>query len=116
MTPSTTHHARLGVVTSRRRPKLHPRAQEAAYTRGSETAEGPALLQRSIDTSELVVQVRTQTIDHCDDCDRNAGCNQPVFNRGRAGLVVQKTRKKLAHRNTSATGRLEHDRRRLQPS
>src|SRR3954454_16014908 len=92
-----------------------PRAG-GSCTRGSEPLKVTELLQRTIYTGELVVQVRTETVDHCDDCNRNAGCNQPVFDCGRARLVIQKTRKKLAHRNTSAKGRLEDDRRRLQPS
>jgi hypothetical protein len=91
-----------------KRRKINPRAQEAACTQGSKPLNVTALLQRTIYTGELVVQVRTETVYHCDDCNRNAGCNKTVFYRGRAGLVIEKTRKKLGHRNTSATGRLEH--------
>ena len=59
------------------------------------TVVGIALAMSTARTSELGIQVRTETVDHCDDCNRNAGCNQPVFYRGRAGLVIQKTRKNL---------------------
>src|SRR3954468_9399151 len=83
-----------------RRKIKSPRAG-GSCTRGSESLKVTALLQRTIYTGELVVQVRTETVDHGDDCNRNAGCNQPVFYGGRAGLVIQESRKKLAHKNTS---------------
>ena len=42
------------------------------------------LLQRRIDGGELLVQVGAKAIDHSDNRKRNAGCDQTVFNCGRA--------------------------------
>jgi hypothetical protein len=43
------------------------------------------------DCGEGGLELRTQRVDDGDDDDRNAGGNQAVFDRGRAGHVVGKT-------------------------
>src|ERR1035437_9880683 len=66
------------------------------------------LFQRGVDRGELVVQVGTEAVDHSDDRERNAGCNQAVFDGGGAGLVLQETGKELGHGKSSGLcGRLE---------
>ena len=55
------------------------------------------LLQRGVDGVELGAQAATDAIDRTDDRERNAGCNQAVFNSGRAGFIIQETRDKVLH-------------------
>jgi len=54
------------------------------------------LLQLGRDAVELGIEAGADRIDGGDDHDRNAGGNQAVFNRGSAGLILQK-RKYLRH-------------------
>lgn len=61
------------------------------------------LLELRRDALELGIQRATQRIDNCDDRNRNAGGNEPVFDRGRRRLVPEE-RYKLRH-VTSATFR-----------
>src|SRR6185437_10750784 len=61
------------------------------------------LLQRVVDRGELGVEVGAEAVDHSDNRKRNAGCNQAVFDRGGAGLVLHKTRNQVLHRVTPCT-------------
>src|SRR4051812_48929851 len=56
------------------------------------------LFQRVVDRGELGVQVGTEAVHDSDDRERNAGCNQAVFDRGGAGLVLHETRNQVLHR------------------
>ena len=56
-----------------------------------------ALFQRVIDRSELVVQIGAETVDHGDDCERNAGRYQSVLDSCSAGLVAAELQKKTLH-------------------
>ncbi len=56
-----------------------------------------ALLQRVVDRGELVVQVAAEAVDHSDDRERNAGCDQTVFDGGGGGFIVQEVSKKFGH-------------------
>src|SRR5438309_1824995 len=51
------------------------------------------LLQRRIDVGEFGVQVGAETVDDSDDGKRNAGGDQPVFDRGSPGFVGEKIQK-----------------------
>ena len=55
------------------------------------------LFQRGVDRGELGVQGGTKAVDRGDNRQRNAGGNQAVFNRGRAGLILHETRNKVLH-------------------
>src|SRR5882762_6571581 len=48
------------------------------------------LLQRTVDRSELFVEVRSDAVNHSDNGQRDAGCNQTIFNRGSARFIRQK--------------------------
>src|SRR6266478_8859063 len=48
------------------------------------------LLQRTVDRSELFVEVRSDAVNHGDNGQRDAGCNQTVFNRRGARFIGQK--------------------------
>jgi hypothetical protein len=54
------------------------------------------LLKLGRDAVELGVEARADRIDRGNDHDRNAGGNQTIFNRGGAGLILQKS-KDLRH-------------------
>src|ERR1700688_2395813 len=56
------------------------------------------LLQRGIDRGELGVQVGAEAVDHSDNRERNAGCDQAVFDGGGAGLILHETRNQVLHR------------------
>jgi hypothetical protein len=47
---------------------------------------GP-LLQRRIDVAKLRIQGAAETVDRHNNRNRNARCDQSVFNRGSAGFV-----------------------------
>ena len=51
---------------------------------------GVFLLQRVVDGCELVVEIGAQTIHSNDDSDRDAGCDQSVFDSGGTGFVPPK--------------------------
>src|SRR5258707_5738317 len=55
------------------------------------------LLERGVDGAELGAQAATDAVDCTDDRERDAGCNQAVFNGGRAGLILPETRGKRLH-------------------
>src|ERR1700736_6435628 len=56
------------------------------------------LLKRGVDRAELGAQTATDAVDCTDDRERNAGCNQAVFNGGRAGFILHETRDKVLHK------------------
>src|ERR1700733_8692515 len=56
------------------------------------------LFQRGVDRAELGVQVGAEAVDHSDDGERNAGCNEAVFDGGSAGLILHETRNQIFHR------------------
>ena len=85
----------IGLQTSKTR-----RIGSAGDSRGvSELPEkgGRTLLQRGVDIAELGAQAATDAVDCTDDRERDAGCNQAVFNGGRAGLILHETRDKVLH-------------------
>jgi hypothetical protein len=49
------------------------------------------LFQRRIDRCELGAEVGADTIDGGQDHDTEAGCDQAIFDRGRAGLIAQES-------------------------
>jgi hypothetical protein len=49
------------------------------------------LFQRSADGSELGTEPGADSVHDGDDHHRNAGCDQPVFDRRRAGFVGDKS-------------------------
>ncbi len=53
------------------------------------------LFQRTVDVRENGVQVRAEAIDRRDDRQRDAGCDQTVFNRGRPRLIREKLPKSV---------------------
>jgi hypothetical protein len=50
-------------------------------------AANPRLLQRGVDGSEHRIEVAAETVDRQNNRNRNARCDQSVFNRGSAGFV-----------------------------
>jgi hypothetical protein len=55
------------------------------------------LFQRSVDGIELRVQVAPQAVDHNNDRDGNAGCDQAIFNGGSTTLVSKEPCNHLLH-------------------
>src|SRR5213080_1459165 len=53
------------------------------------------LLKRGVDGAELGAQAATDAVDCTDDRERNAGCNQAVFDGGRAGFILHETRNQI---------------------
>jgi len=51
---------------------------------------GVFLLQRVVNGSVLAVEIGAETIHDRDDCNRDAGCDQSVFDSGGTGLVPPK--------------------------
>ena len=41
---------------------------------------GSELLQRTVDSGELSIQARAETVNHRDDGQRDTGCDQAIFN------------------------------------
>jgi hypothetical protein len=64
--------------------RFEPLAHAALRTSGSE------LLQRSVDSVELSAQVRSETVNHRDDSQRDTGCDQAIFNCRSARFIRQK--------------------------
>jgi hypothetical protein len=54
-------------------------------------------LQRGVDGAERGAEGATNAVDRTNDSQRNTGRDQAVFNGGRAGFVIQKTRQNLGH-------------------
>ena len=54
-------------------------------------ARNSRLFQRVVDRGELRVQVGAEAVDHSDDCERDAGRNQAVFDGGCSGFDIQET-------------------------
>jgi hypothetical protein len=46
------------------------------------------LFQRAIDSGELCIQVRSETINHRDNGQRDTGCDQAILNCGEGSLFV----------------------------
>jgi len=78
------------------KPRLRPgciagRKDEAARRRlptlDSSTLKWLVLLQRSVDRVKLGVQVTAKAVDRNDDGNRNARCDQAVFNGGCATFI-----------------------------
>jgi hypothetical protein len=55
------------------------------------------LLERTVDASKLCVEISAETINNGNDRQRNAGCNQPVFDGSSARVILQETRDKVFH-------------------
>jgi hypothetical protein len=55
------------------------------------------------DGAERRVELRAKGHDDCDDSNRNAGRNQTVFDRGRAGFISYKAFDKARHGSTPRT-------------
>lgn len=56
------------------------------------------------DRRELGVQLWTQAVHNRDDGERNASCDEAIFNRGGSGFVFEK-REELAHKSSVSIGR-----------
>jgi hypothetical protein len=56
------------------------------------------LLQRGIDRRKLGVEVRTQAVHHGNDRERDARCDQAIFDRGRPRFIRQKLQKVMLQR------------------
>jgi hypothetical protein len=65
--------------------------------RSFENVAGDYLFQRRIDRRELIIQVRTKTINDRDDRKRDTCCDQAVFDRSCTRLIGQKIKKKTLH-------------------
>ena len=52
------------------------------------------LLERGRNAGEDRVQIRAQALHNGDDRNRDAGGDEAVFNGGRAGLIVEETKRK----------------------
>jgi hypothetical protein len=48
------------------------------------------LLQRRADVDKLGAQIGADAVDDGHDHDAEAGCNHAIFDRGRAGFIVEK--------------------------
>jgi hypothetical protein len=71
--------------------------KEAATAAASMLQTGVwGLFKLGRDAREFFVERAAQPIDHCDDRNRNACCDQAVFDGGSAGFVLQK-RNNLGH-------------------
>jgi hypothetical protein len=57
--------------------------------------DAPALrlLERRVDRREFGSEISAQSVHDGNDCERNAGCNQTIFNGSRARLVCDKSAK-----------------------
>ncbi|MFK4523441.1 hypothetical protein ABIF90_001422 [Bradyrhizobium japonicum] len=66
----------------------------AAVPRGDvpSARAGFALLQRGADRAELQLQRRAEIVDHGDDRERDAGCDQAVLDRKAAVSSARKRR------------------------
>ena len=62
----------------------------AAGLRSRAAASGSELLQRTVDSGELSIQVRSETVNHRDDSQRDTGCDQAIFNCRSARFIRQK--------------------------
>lgn len=56
-----------------------------------------SLFQRRVDRIELGVEVRTQAVYHSDDRQRDAGCDQTIFNRGCPRLIRKELNQVAPH-------------------
>ena len=57
------------------------------------------LLQRSLHGPERSVQVDADTLDHSDDRNRNAGCDEPIFNGRGSGFAFQERPHEATHKS-----------------
>jgi len=55
------------------------------------------LLQLALDARERRSQLRADAVHDADDGDRNAGCDKPVLDGRRAGVVTHELRKQALH-------------------
>jgi hypothetical protein len=51
---------------------------------------GSGLLQRTVDRTELGIEVRAQSVHHRDDGQRDTGCDQAIFNCRSTRFIRQK--------------------------
>jgi hypothetical protein len=80
----------LGSLPKKETPTLRPEFVLSHLSRAN-------LFQRGVDRCELRIEVGAEAI-HCDDdCNRNAGRDQSVLNRGSARLVFPEFANELLH-------------------
>ena len=79
------------------RPSYLDRATRGVTFSPREGEHRRLLLQRGVDIAELGAQAATDAVDGGDDRQRNTGCDQPVFNGGRAGFVGEKLLENALH-------------------
>src|ERR1700721_2629443 len=60
-------------------------------------ADNRRLFQRGVDRGELGVQVGAEAVNDRNDRERDAGCNQAVFDRGGAGFILHESSNKGLH-------------------
>ena len=56
---------------------------------------GDELLQRAIHVRERAAQIRAETVDGGNDCERDAGRDQTIFDRGSPRLISPERFKKF---------------------
>src|SRR6185295_11138488 len=61
-----------------------------------ETSRG-RLLERGLDAGEGRIQLRAEALHDRDDCDRDAGCDEAIFDGGRTRLVLHKALNQVRH-------------------
>ena len=92
---ATGHGCRWGCCAPNLTNKKVPAERSPAGTSLLECSYKPPrrrqkLLQRTVDRSEFVIEVRSEAVNHSDNGQRDAGCNQTIFNCGSARFIGQK--------------------------
>ena len=78
-------------VRALRQTKLGHEAGGSEGRRFLEATTTVNLVQRSIDRSELGIELGAEPVHDGDDGKRNAGCDQAILDGGRAGFVSKKS-------------------------
>ena len=68
---------------------------------------GSVLVELGRDAGELFIEGGAQPVDHCDDRHRNAGCDQAVFDGGRARFVFDELNE-FTHVNSCSVASCEN--------
>src|SRR5438445_286902 len=100
MTPAHSGADTLQRCGGECRSRWQKNEKPASLSRRAPISDRAELLQRIVDVRELGVQVGTEAVDHSDDRERNAGCNQSIFDGGGSGFIIQETRNKFGHFET----------------
>jgi hypothetical protein len=76
------------------------RSDDAAPTGRSPVARS---LQGGVDRTEFGVELRADALNRDNDCQRDTAGDEAIFDRGRAGLVAQKSQKQPSHSKLLST-------------